>query len=133
MGGLHTVASFAYGLLGGIIAWIATTIIGQPLYKFISLRSQTAKVLARYDDDGSNLSTIYDANRRTEYADCGADLIAFAATNVSAIWILRKLPKGWRCFPKSAGTNLALSANLQPGYEAEQVRTKIVSALKLNY
>jgi hypothetical protein len=42
-------ASFVWGLVGGIVAWVTTTLLGQPLYRFINLRANAAEVLARYE------------------------------------------------------------------------------------
>lgn len=39
---------FLSGLLGGFLAWIATTFIAQPLLNFIALRSAAAAVLVSY-------------------------------------------------------------------------------------
>lgn len=39
------------GAIGGFLAWIATTILGQPIYHFINLRREVAEALARFDED----------------------------------------------------------------------------------
>ena len=38
---------FFLGFIGGVFAWIVTALIGQPIYHFISLRAEAARVLAR--------------------------------------------------------------------------------------
>ena len=44
-------AAFLYGLLGGILAWVATTFFGQPLVAFIRLRDECAKALAKFREN----------------------------------------------------------------------------------
>jgi hypothetical protein len=40
---------FFLGFIGGVFAWIVTALVGQPIYHFISLRAEAARVLARYE------------------------------------------------------------------------------------
>jgi len=43
------VSTLFVGFIGGFVAWIATTAVGQPLLRFFQLRSRAAFILARYD------------------------------------------------------------------------------------
>jgi len=129
-------------MLGGFLAWVAITIIGEPIHKFVRLRTQAAVVLARYEEqvDHSDsrpkqkYSEEWLSNRQIEYSNCGSDLIAFAAANIVANGILRKLPKGWRCFPHAAGGNFLALATLHPDESwAPEARNRIISALRLGF
>jgi hypothetical protein len=133
------------GMMGGFLAWIATAIVGQPLIKFMNLRSQAAIVLARFDtegakdDDGAPLAPEdyeddWKTARQKDYADCGCELVAFHAANATLVLLLRKLPKKWRCYPKSAGLSFQSLAESVPGGNFEhETRRHIISALKLNF
>jgi hypothetical protein len=90
--------TFLTGLLGGFIAWIGTTIIGQPIYKFLELRTEAARVIARYDPypastnfvDPNATNTQWLEERRHAYLTCGVNLRAYAATHASVVKWLRK-------------------------------------------
>jgi len=91
------VINFLLGFLGGILAWFATNLIGQPLVTFLGARSEAARVLAQFEDlDG------YDPERadpppeiveerRKLLAAAGAQLVAFAHANQFLTPILQKL------------------------------------------
>jgi len=77
---------FFLGFIGGVFAWIVTALVGQPIYHFISLRAEAARVLARYErSDAGPAPEATDANwiaeRKRAYQECGARLVAFAAAN----------------------------------------------------
>ena len=66
------------GILGGIVAWFATMLVGQPLYQLINLRSQTAWLLHFYDPlthDDRVLSALWVSEREKAYRDHGAKLL----------------------------------------------------------
>jgi len=143
-------SSIIWGMLGGVIAWGATAIFGQPLYRFIGLRADAAKLLARYDrldyenpdeeefNHGHDLDWV-DARKRSlqarqrDYEDCGASLVGFAIANVVVAKLLRHHLLGkWKFYPKSAGHNFILLGDLRPGAQiTQEYREKIISALKL--
>lgn len=130
------------GLLGGFIAWIATTFFAQPLTKFYDLRAQAAEALARFEDQidhGVEGEFRHRAQwieeRRLAYQACGSSLLAFATSNaLVASWFYKLLPKRSRYYVRNAGFSLMTLAKVNPGTEAsERVRAQIVSALKLKY
>jgi len=41
--------SLLWGFLGGVIAWVVTSLISQPLTNFLALRHEAATALARYE------------------------------------------------------------------------------------
>jgi hypothetical protein len=131
--------SFFLGLIGGFVAWIVTALIGQPIYRFISLRAEAARVLARYERQGSipgseagNANWI--AERKRAYQECGTRLVAFAAANVIVTRLLRsRALRQLRCYPRSAGEALITLGDLSPGAsERLAVRDEIVTRLKLD-
>lgn len=92
--------SLTYGFLGGVIAWIVTTIIVQPLLRFIQLRNEAAFVLAQYDHrawignpDAKSPDDEWRTKRREAYDATGTALIAFAASNV---FVARAAPQDTR-------------------------------------
>jgi len=132
--------SVLWGLIGGFLAWVATAIVGQPFYIFLSLRSEAAKALALYErgpgwqvtaqiESGIRRQSEYEEERERAYRACGAQLVAFAATNVVLVSIFR-----WaRSFnPKSAGEALISLGDMRRGSaEAYEVWETAVSALRL--
>jgi hypothetical protein len=76
------------GFVGGIIAWIVTTAIGQPLQRFFQLRQQAALVLAEYDDrlwinnpEAEPPSNDRFKERSEAFDKVGSELVAFADSN----------------------------------------------------
>jgi hypothetical protein len=128
--------SFFLGLIGGFVAWIVTALLGQPIYGFIGLRAEAARVLARYErDPGSEAGNAnWTAERRRAYQECGARLVAFAAANVIMTRLLRsRVLRQLRCYPRSAGEALMTLGDLSPGAsERLAARDEIVTRLKLD-
>lgn len=82
--------TFGWGLLGGIVAWFATMVIGHPFYSLLNLRSETAKVLQLYEPttkDERGMSTTWLDEREATYRSCAAQLLAFAASQSVISWI----------------------------------------------
>jgi hypothetical protein len=136
------VVSFLFGLLGGVVAWIATTFFAQPLTRFYSLRAEAAEALAQYEDqidlgleEKFQPSERWIAERRVAYESCGSGLLAFAASNaLLAGWFYRFWPKSSRYYARAAGSSLMALANTVPATQAsEHFRVQIISALKLRY
>lgn len=123
--------SFLWGLLGGFIASLATTIVGQPLYLFISLRSETASAMARYERFHTLIglpNQKWFADRRVAYESCGSRLVSLAATNVTVTKILNK----WGFDLQSAGDDLLILSQTGHGQaDACVVRDRVVAALRL--
>jgi hypothetical protein len=130
-------SSALYGLVGGLFAWFATTFLAQPIYRFWSLRTEAAKVLALYEDRDRSLSQDVEwlARRRREYELCGAELIGFAYSNSLFTRAFHWLPwRQLRVDPRRAGGYFLTLAELSPGWSTrDQVRDDIMSALKLKY
>jgi hypothetical protein len=134
--------SFLFGLLGGFVAWIATTFFAHPLTNFYNLRGRAAEALARYEDrfnlefdDSLQSDGNWIVDRRAAYETCGSSLLAFATSNRFVTKCLyRMAPRNCRYYVQSAGSNLMTLARVNPGTQAaKQLHEKIVSALKLNY
>jgi hypothetical protein len=133
------VASFLFGLLGGVIAWVVTSFFAQPLSTFFNLRAGTAKALARYEDrvdhnpEAPVPSADWLAERKRTYENCGADLVAFAVSNTVITRLLNRFPYArFRCYPRSAGLALLTLSEVRPGTRSsEDLREQVISALKL--
>jgi hypothetical protein len=122
------------GFLGGIIAWLATSLVGQPVLEFLAARNEAARALARYEGLDSyqpdeDESPCEDADaRRKLLADAGSRLVAFGYANQPLSKILRRL----RFHPQSAGGDLLLLSEMRPyGGQNDQVRQKAMRALRL--
>jgi hypothetical protein len=78
-----------WGFIGGVVAWLATNFIGQPIVAFIAARSEAARVMAQFDyvdfyreDDERELPDSVIMDRQKSMATAGSQLVAFAhATN----------------------------------------------------
>jgi hypothetical protein len=140
------VTSFLWGLCGGFVAWIVTTIVAQPLYRFLALRGEAARLLALYEfrfdpdfDPGSGglggPSEAWLRDRMRDYAACGAELTGFSYSQSTFTRALHRLPlKAWKCYPRSAGSGFDSLSQLNPGtVAAGETRDRIMSALKLMY
>lgn len=109
-------------------------LVGHPLYVFRGLRAEAARVVMLYEPfdpsdkkGAANLKWLEERERA--YQACGAQLVAFAATQTLPTWLL------WFCHrdPRSAGEALIALAGLSPGQQARAgLRDKIVSALRLS-
>lgn len=130
--------TFLTGLLGGFLAWIGTTVLGQPIYKFLELRSAAAQAIARFDPyvassryvNPEAQSVQWLEARKRDYLTCGVNLRAFAATHAYVAKLLHKC--GY--YPFIAGTSLIALAYQSPGSEERpKLRDEIASALHLNF
>jgi hypothetical protein len=131
---------FFLGFVGGVIAWIVTALVGQPIYHFISLRTEAARVLARYErsdfgpgPDPADANWV--AERKRAYRECGARLVAFAAANVIVTRLLRSRFLGSvRCYPRSAGEALITLGELGPDASTRMaMRDQVILRLKLDF
>src|SRR5438105_101922 len=65
--------TFGFGLLGGIIAWFGTMVIGHPFYSLLNLRFETARMLQLYEPpskDDRGMSAQWLAEREAAYRSC---------------------------------------------------------------
>jgi hypothetical protein len=125
-----------WGFVGGVMAWLATSFIGQPIITFIAARSEAARVIAlfgeldRYDGDPERdeFPDNIVLDRQKAMAAAGAQLIAFAHANQFLIPFLRKL----KFRPQNAGNDLILLSQLKPaGDYNEEVRNRVMRTLRL--
>ena len=127
-------SGFFLGFIGGIVAWFATTFVGQPLLAFIAARSEAARVLAQYEElDRHNPvrdefpETIV-IDRRKSLSAAGAQLVAIAHAYQFLMPVLRK----FKLFPQRAGSALILLSQMRPsGSHNEDERDAIMKALRL--
>src|SRR5262249_43185050 len=123
------------------IAWVLTNLIVHPLHRFISLRSEAARLLALYEDhfDVTNPEVTppedWLAERRRAYDTFGADLTGFALSNSMLTRVLHRLrPKRFRCYPRNAGSAFVTLSQAPPGtYADNETRNRIMRYLKLKY
>jgi hypothetical protein len=133
-------SSFFFGMLGGIVSWLMTWFILQPLSRFFSLRDQAAVALARYEGqvdpnpDVPPPNEEWLAERKRAYEDCGAALAGFAASNPGfAVMLYSPGRVGPRYYAHNAGAELLTLSGVNPGTDgADQLRESIRSALKLS-
>jgi hypothetical protein len=125
--------SFWPGILGGIVAWFATMLIGQPFYELIGLRREAARLLHLYEptkQDGrwANATTLEE--RSKTYQDCAAKLLAFCSSQSLASACAGLPPLRWQ--PREAGKLLWELAPLAPGAtERLGLRAGIAKAFNL--
>lgn len=120
------------GLLGGFIAWIATALIGQPIYMLCNLRGEAAKVLALYEpvppERGRDTSPSWLEERAAEFKRIGSKLIAFAATHSLA----SALVKIFGIQSRLAGEAFMQLAEQGPGGDRRpMLRSTIAASLKI--
>ena len=83
--------SLLWGLVGGFVAWLATAILGQPIYTFLSLRSEAARLVSLYERP-RELPAVFtptraiseeawQTDRRRAYQNCGSHLMGISAAN----------------------------------------------------
>jgi hypothetical protein len=128
------VANFFLGFLGGIVAWFAVNLVGQPLVNFLNARSEAARALAQFDYLDRGDPTIDDPSpeitqeRRKLLSSAGAQLVAFAHANQFLAVTLRKL----KLWPQHAGNALILLSQLKPyGSNNEEIREQVMRQLRL--
>jgi len=110
------------GFLGGIVAWIITTILGQPIQRFIQLREHAALILARYDNlpwignpEAKPPENNWLEERREAYDKIGSELVAFADANTFiARQLHHKILGRYRIYVEMRETNYALSVQRTP-------------------
>jgi hypothetical protein len=132
---LIDMAAFWLGILGGMIAWFGTMLVGQPFYELTKLRRQVATLLHYYEpissDDHRATILGWNDKRADAYRDCAANLLAFASTQAIVCRITRLLPLlGWKA--REAAEQLWKLAPLGPGAaDRPQLRREVAEAFKL--
>ena len=126
-------AEFGSGILGGIVAWFATMVVGHPFYELINLRRETAALLHSYDpattDHRATISGWIE-ERAKAYKNCAAKLLAFSSSQALVTMIAGLPPLRWQ--PREAGEQLWKLAPLAPGAsERSELRLGIAKALNL--
>ncbi|HEX2257477.1 MAG TPA: hypothetical protein VHG92_12385 [Afifellaceae bacterium] len=122
-------ASFLFGFLGGIVAWVCSSLLGRPLYRFFSLRQEAARVLALFDYAARfSIEDDYSSNagplRKQAAKDCGAQLLAFATSHIAIITLLHKL----HLYPQAAGEELLTLSMDRPGSRGAACRKDLIMA-----
>ncbi|HWX83542.1 MAG TPA: hypothetical protein VNZ48_08085 [Xanthobacteraceae bacterium] len=129
---MHGWLTFGWGLLGGIVAWFATMVIGHPFYSLLNLRLETARILQLYEPatkDDRGMSATWLAEREAIYRSCAAQLLAFAASQSVVSWIVDGVLH-WKL--RRAAAQLWTLAPLGPGAdERPRLRAAAADALKL--
>jgi hypothetical protein len=130
------VSTLFIGFIGGLVAWIATTVVGQPLLHFFQLRSRAAFILARYDglpwidhpEEAEPPEKEWLEKRKEAFDEIGSELIAFADTNSLITHALTKS----HYFALRAGNDLRLLGAVYPGTQSwADVRKRVRSAVRL--
>jgi hypothetical protein len=134
-----SLATIAWGFLGGIFGWVVTTFIAQPVTMLLAARSEAAQALAQFehcddfnphDEQQTPPSDAVVAARGQAYANCGAKLAGFDLSNQIFSRALRWRFIKWN--PKSAGNELLLLAQLKPGSRfVDDTRQNVFKALRL--
>jgi hypothetical protein len=131
---------FISGFVGGFVAWIVTTVLGQPIRRFFQLREEAALILARYDDlpwignqDAEPPENDWLEERRNAYDKIGAELVAFADANTFiARTFHNKLLGRHRVYIRNAGNSLRTLGATYPRTESwDQIRRHALSGLKI--
>jgi hypothetical protein len=131
---------FLIGLLGGFVAWLATTVIATPLHRFMNLRASVAREIALYenrvregDPEAEQPPADWMARRKQAYEMCGAELMGFSFSNSLMTRVLHRVP-GSPFYPWRASSYLMTLAETTPGSGASaQAREGIQKALRLKY
>jgi hypothetical protein len=125
--------SFWFGILGGIVAWVATMLIGRPFYEAVNLRREAARTLRLYEPEGNDSRRTIQAwleERATVYQACAANLFAFESSESITAEIVKNPPFRWQ-LTKAAEYFWQL-APLGPGApERNQLLSDIAKALHL--
>jgi len=124
---------FWLGILGGIVAWVATMLVGHPFYELFNLRRETAQLLHLYEPpkmDSRATMASWIADRANAYRTCAAKLFAFDSSETLVVAIAKLPPFNWDL--KKAAECFWQLAPLGPGAsERAQLRSGIGEALKL--
>ena len=117
-----------------------TTILGQPLQRFLLLRQEAAVVVAQFEERAwKNISEAKPPTnewldkRRDAYDKAGTALLAFSNTNLLVTRALRQRLMGrYRCNIRSAAENLRTLAEAYPGTRSSnQLHRAVLSGLAI--
>jgi hypothetical protein len=134
--------SLLTGFIGGIIAWIAATFIGEPLAEFLRLRRKAADVLAEFEEapwsrnpEAKPRTAYWLEDRRKAFDGAGTALIGFSLSHPAVVRFLAlcRLPNERRLWPKIAGDTLRSLAQAYPGKQAaDHLKAQIYRDLNLS-
>jgi hypothetical protein len=117
-----------------MVAWIATTLVGQPFFELIGLRREAARLLHTYDPEsreerGGVLGWLVE--RENAYRACAANLFAFSSSQAVVTVLAGRMPLlRWR--PREAAELMWSLAPLGPGAaDRPKLRQGIAEALGL--
>ena len=128
------------GFVGGFVAWIITTVLGEPIRRFFRLRQEAALILARYDDlpwignpDAKPPENKWLKERRLAYDKIGSELIAFADANTFIERYFRHQILGsYKIYIRNSGQGLRTLGATYPGTQAwDQLHREAMRALRL--
>jgi len=134
------VSTLLIGFVGGFVAWIATTVVGQPLLGFFQLRSRAAFILERYDGlpwidnpEAKPPDQEWLEKQREAYDEIGSELVAFADTNSFIARALKYEHLGkYRHYVLNAGDGLRLlGAAFPTAKTSADIRKRVRSDLRL--
>jgi hypothetical protein len=135
-----SLSTLLIGFIGGFVAWIVTTIVGEPVRRFFQLRTQAALILAKYDDrpwidnpEAKPPEAEWLEKRREAFDEIGSELVAFANSNSFIARLLHhKLLGKYRYNIRHAGDNLRMLAEVYPGTQVwHETHRQIQRALKI--
>ena len=137
--GIAFVFTLLIGFVGGFVAWIVTTVVGQPLLRFIQLRSRAAVILTKYDGlpwidnpDAKRPEQEWLEKRREAFDEIGSELVAFADTNSLIARAQYEHLGKYRHRVRNAGDDLRLLGAAYPTTEnSVEIRKRVGSALRL--
>jgi hypothetical protein len=124
---------FWLGILGGIVGWIATMLVGHPFYELINLRRETAQTLHFFEPKGKDSRAAIAAwleERSNAYRICAAKLFAFESSEIIIARITKTFSFRWNLI--KAAECLWQLAPLGPGAaERTELRSEIAKSLNL--
>jgi hypothetical protein len=133
-------SSLFFGFIGGIVAWIVTTVLGGPIRRVVQLRQEAALILAKYDDlpwignpEAKPPENDWLAERREAYDKIGSELIAFADANsfIARQFHHRALGR-YRLYIRNSGNSLRALGATYPGTDSwDQIHRNAMSALRI--
>jgi hypothetical protein len=126
--------SFISGLIGGVIAWFGTALIGQPIWAFLNLRVETSRVLHLSAHEHwravHNEIAGGDNKHRDDLIRCAVQLQTFVATQSIASVVMRSIPFQGRLDLLGASYLLLELAGANAGSNAgDGLRSAIASKL----
>jgi hypothetical protein len=128
------VSGFLFGVFGGIVAWFATMLIGQPLYQFRGLRFRVSQSLEKFSPKtgGRWKEPVWMDRARDEFSETSAEIMAFASTQRAIDWLLSDLLGYDLRGAGEALRNLSDIAHAPGSGKRTDLRKKVETDLKLS-